>query len=66
MKHQFLKNKQIQPWIWLRYTDDIFKIWTARESKLDEFLEQLINFRPNLKLTHECFREKIRLLVTVE
>ena len=26
MKNQFLKNEQIQPWIWFRYVDDIFFI----------------------------------------
>ena len=24
MENQFLKNEQIEPWIWLRYIDDIF------------------------------------------
>ena len=28
-ENQFLKNEQIQPWIPLRYTDDIFFILTA-------------------------------------
>ena len=39
MENQFLKNEQIEPWIWFRYIDDIFFIWTASEKELDAFLE---------------------------
>ena len=53
MENQFLKNEQIQPWIWFRYIDDIFFIWTASEKELDDFLEQLNHFYPNLNFTHE-------------
>ena len=48
MENQFLKNEQIQPWIWFRYIDDIFFIWTASENELDAFLDRLNNFHPNL------------------
>ena len=66
MENQFLKNEQIQPWIWFRYNDDIFFIWTASEKELDDFLERLNNFHPNLKFTHERSREEINFLdVTV-
>ena len=59
IENQFLKNEQVQHWIWFMYMDDIFFIWTASEKKLDEFLKGLNNFHPNLKLTHERFREEI-------
>ena len=62
MENQFLKNEQIQPWIWFRYIDDIFFIWTASEKELDDFLERLNNFHPNLKFTHERSREEINFL----
>ena len=45
MENQFLKNEQIQPWIWFRYIENI--------------LERLKNFHPNLKFTHERSREEI-------
>ena len=65
MENQFLKNEQIHPWICFRCID-IFFIWTASEKELDDFLEQLNNFNPNLKFTHECCREEINFLdVTV-
>ena len=66
IENQFLKNKQIHPWIWFRYTADIFFIWTASEEELDDFLERFNNFHPNLKFTHERSREEIHFLdVTV-
>ena len=66
MENQFLKNEQIQRWIWFRYIDDIFFIWTASERELDHFLERLNNFHPNFKFTHERSREEINFLdVTV-
>ena len=66
MENQFLKNEQIQPWIWFRYIDDIIFIWTASEKELHEYLERLNNFHPNLKFTRERSREEINFLdVTV-
>ena len=62
MENQFLKNEQIRPWIWLRYIDDIFFIWTASEKELDVFLERLSNCHPNLKFAHKPFREEINFL----
>ena len=59
MENQFLKNEQIQPWIWFTYIDDIFFIWKASEKDLDGFLERLNNFHSNLKFTHERSREEI-------
>ena len=58
MEGQFLKNEQIQPWIWFRYIDDIFFIWTASEKELDDFLERLNNFHPNLKFAVSILERK--------
>ena len=33
----------VKPYLWLRYIDDIFMIWTAREEQHQEFLEWLIS-----------------------
>ena len=59
MENQFLRNKQIQSWIWFRYIDNICFTWAASESELDDFLEQLKSSHPNLKFTRECSREEI-------
>ena len=36
--------------------------WIASEKELDDFLEQLNNFYPNLKFTYKCSREDINFL----
>ena len=61
----FLKNEQIQPWIWFRYIDDIFFIWTASEKELDKFLNRLNSFHPNLRFTHEWSRESLNFLMSL-
>ena len=62
MENLFLKNEQIQPWIWFRYID-IFFIWTASEKELDDFLEGLNDFHPGLKFIHERSREEVNFLM---
>ena len=37
----------------------IFFIWSASEKELDDFLERVNNFHPNLKFTHERSRQEI-------
>ena len=34
---EFLMRQYLQPFIWLRFIDDIFFIWTHREEKLIQF-----------------------------
>lgn len=41
------------PYIWRRYIDDIFIIWTLGEQKLDEFLLYFNNIHPSIKFTSE-------------
>ena len=61
IERQFLKSEQIQsqPSIWFRYIDVIFFIWTASEKELDDFLNHLNSFHPNLRFTHERSRESL-------
>ena len=67
LKENFSISEQIQSWIWFRYIDDIFFIWTASEKELDEFLSRLNSFHPNLGFTHERSRESLNFLdVTVK
>ena len=62
IEREFLKNEEIQPWIWFRYIDDIFFIWTASEKELDKFLNRLNTFHPNLRFTRERSRERLNFL----
>ena len=58
-----------KPWMWDRYIDDIFSIWTHGRDKLIKFLERLNCFHPNLKFTYEISETKVNfldLLVSLE
>ena len=38
---EFLKTQAIKPWLWKRFIDDIFFIWTDSEENLSKFLKDL-------------------------
>ena len=57
-----LKSPEIKPWVWKRFIDDIFFIWTDTEENLDKFLEDLNKFHPSLRFAYEKSREKINFL----
>ena len=59
---EFLKAQIIKPWLWKRFIDDIFIIWTDSEKNLNKFLKDLNEFYRNLKFTYEKPQEKINFL----
>ena len=61
IESDFLKTQEAKPLVWYRYIDDVFFIWTHSEQKLNSFLEELNNFLPNIKFTHESSKENIFL-----
>ena len=58
----FLKTQQLQPFIWLRYIDDIFFMWTHGEEELNLFLKGLNEFHPNLKFTSKTSQNGVDFL----
>ena len=62
METSFLKTQQLQLFIWLRYIDDIFFIWTHGEEQLDLFLKDLNEFHPNLKFTYQTSQNTVDFL----
>ena len=48
---EFFKSQGLQPFLWLRYNDDIFFIWTHGTQELDSLLNELHKFHPNLSFT---------------
>ena len=52
----------VKPFIWLRYIDDIFMVWTEGEEKLLEFLKNINNFHDTIKLTFDWSRDCINYL----
>ena len=65
VEREFLEAEDIKPWVWLRYIDDIFFIWTEGENKLESFLQRLNTFHPNLKFTHEKSKTSVNFLDVV-
>ena len=62
----FLASEETQPWVWLRYIDDIFFVWTEGEEELKGFIERINSFHPNLKYTDKISRDEVEFLdVTV-
>ena len=56
----------MKPLVRLRYIDVMFFIWNESEEKLEQFLENLNNFHPNLKFRSEKSKNSVNFLdVTV-
>ena len=62
LEKRLFENTVYNPYLWLRYLDDIFCIWTQGNNKLHEFFEYLNNFHPTIKFTMENSTEKINFL----
>ena len=59
---EFLAGEEHKPWMWVRYIDDIFFVWTHGREKLDFFLERLNKFHHDLKYTWEISGEHVKFL----
>ena len=66
LERKLFANSKFNPFLWLRFLDDIFCIWTDGEENLNEFFEYLNQFHPTIKFTMEKSFKKINYLdVTV-
>ena len=52
-EQQAIDNSLLKPFIWWRFIDDIFMIWTHREEHLKSFIGFLSSIHPSIKFTHE-------------
>ena len=59
LESKLLAWAPVKPFIWLRYIDDIFMVWTEGEEKLLEFLK---NFHDTIKFTFDWSRDCINYL----
>ena len=62
IENVFLDSEIVKSWLWLRYIDDKFYIWTDGEDKLEGFLNRLNNFHPNLKFTYQNSKSSVNFL----
>ena len=48
-----IENAPLKPFVWWRYIDDIFMIWTEGEDNLKTFINYLNSIHLTIKFTHE-------------
>ena len=58
----FLQTQTIKPLVWKRYIDDIFVIWTANQTQLDDFLLKLNQYHHTIKFTSETSQTSVNFL----
>ena len=62
---EFLKTQSIKLWVWKRFIDDVFFIWTDSEKNLEKCLKELNRFQLNIKFTFEKSKMKVNFLEVV-
>ena len=66
LEEEILREKELKPYLWWRYIDDIFFIWKHGKEKLREFIDVIIKKHPTIKFTTEWSKTQIHFLdVTV-
>ena len=65
LESKMLRTAPYQPYVYLRYIDDIFIIWTGTEMQLQAFYNHCNQFHKSIKFTIEYSTEKITFLDTV-
>lgn len=61
LESDFIKSHEFNPFVWYRYIDYIFFIWTHGEEKRESLVDDLIKYHPNIKYTHEVMVLKNRI-----
>ena len=59
LEKKLLAQSSLKPFIWWRYIDGIFMVWTHGEDKLKEFITHLNSSHNTIKFTHEFSNSSI-------
>ena len=62
LESRLLDLAPVKPYLWLRYIDDIFMIWTAGKEQLQEFLEWMNQYHDTIKFTWDWSRKNVNYL----
>ena len=66
LEEKLLTQFPLKPYLWWRYIDDIFMVWTHGEDKLQDFINHINSLHSTIKFTHEFSKSHISFLdVTV-
>ena len=63
LEQEFLQTQNVKLWVWWRYIDDIFAIWTHGEPSLRTFLGNLNHHHPAIKYTVSWSAKEVMFLV---
>ena len=53
LEQSAIENDPFKPYVWWRFIDDIYMVWTEGEEHLQTFLHHLNSIHPTIKFTHE-------------
>ena len=62
LEEEILREVELKPYLWWRYTDKIFFIWEHGEEKLKEFIDVLNKKHHTIKFTTEWSKTQINFL----
>ena len=62
LEEKLLDSWGDKPWVWLRYIDDVFFIWTHGEEKLKQFISHLNSSHETIKFSSESSKDRISFL----
>ena len=66
LERSFLAHPStLKPFVWWRYIDDIFAIWTHGKETLQTFIKDLNTFHCTIKFTAEWSRDSVSFLDTI-
>ena len=62
LEEDMLSSCAVKPWIWYRYIDNVFFIWTHGEEQLSSFIEHVDNYHLTIKFKREKSRDSVSYL----
>ena len=66
LEEEIIKESEYKPYLWRRYTDNIFFLWEHGENELKSFIDKINKVYPIMKFTAEWSKTSINSLdVTV-
>ena len=62
LEEELLSRCEVRSWVWYRYIDDVFFIWTHDEEKLSSFVEYMNSYHRTIKFTTEISKDSVSYL----
>ena len=62
LERKLLSGARVKPYVWLRYIDDIFMVWTGSKEELNQFLNYINGAHRTIKFAWSVSKEKINYL----